>query len=90
MADDLAAHLGHHLTADHETKVGRRRGSGAATLRSAELENASKQAGNIPPDADQRRRLIAEGTGIPAGRLQYIGELLDIRSTHRGVEQAPS
>ena len=54
----------------------------------AELERVSKQAGNIPHDADQRRRLIADGARIPVERLQYIGELLDIPPEHRGWERA--
>ena len=54
----------------------------------AELERVSKQGGNIPHDADQRRRLIAEGAGIPVERLPYIGELLDIPPEHRGWERA--
>jgi uncharacterized protein YPO0396 len=86
--DDLAVQLG-HLSADHEIKVGEKARLGAAIpALKAELENASKQAGNIPRDADQRRRLIAEGAGIPVERLQYIGELLDIPIEHRGWERA--
>jgi uncharacterized protein YPO0396 len=54
----------------------------------AELDRVSKQAGNIPRDADQRRRLIADGVRIPVERLHYIGELLDIPPEHRGWERA--
>jgi uncharacterized protein YPO0396 len=48
----------------------------------------SKQVGNIPHDADQLRRRIADGAKVPVRRLHYIGELLDIPPEHRGWEQA--
>jgi uncharacterized protein YPO0396 len=87
-AAELAADLG-RLAHEHETQVGEKIRLGAAIPPlKAELEGVSNQAGNIPRDADQRRRLIAEGTGIPVERLQYIGELLDIPLEHRGWERA--
>ena len=60
----------------------------AITDLKAELERVLKQSGNIPHDADQRRRLIAEGARIPVERLRYIGELLDIPPEHHGWERA--
>ncbi len=60
----------------------------AITDLKAELERVLKQPGNIPHDADQRRRLIAEGAQIPVERLRYIGELLDIPPEHHGWERA--
>ena len=87
-AAQLSADLD-RLTGEHETQVGEKARTGAAIPQlKAELDSLAGQAGNIPPDADLRRRLIAEGTGIPAGRLQYIGELLDIPLEHRGWERA--
>ena len=83
-ADDLG-----QLSQDHEKKVGEKmRLAAAIPLLKAELDRVSKQAGNIPHDADQRRRLIADGVRIPVERLHYIGELLDIPPEHRGWERA--
>jgi uncharacterized protein YPO0396 len=77
------------LSEGYEAQAGERaRLAAAITALKAELEQVLRQAGNIPHDADQRRRLIAEGARIPAGRLQYIGELLDIPPGHRGWERA--
>jgi uncharacterized protein YPO0396 len=88
LATQLAGDLD-RLTSEHEAQVGEKARAGAAIPPlKAELDSLVDQAGNIPPDADQRRRLIAEGTGNPAGRLQYIGELLDIPLEHRGWERA--
>lgn len=53
-----------------------------------ERDRVSKQPGNIPHDADQRRQHIAEGAGVPVDRLHYIGELLEIPPEHRGWEHA--
>ncbi len=77
------------LSEEYEAQVGERARLGTAiTELKAELEQVLKQAGNIPYDADQRRRLIAEGARIPVERLQYIGELLDIPPEYRGWERA--
>ena len=77
------------LSEEYETQAGEKQRLGAVIpqLR-AELERVSKQAGNIPHDADRRRRLIADGAKIPIERLLYIGELLDIPPEHRGWERA--
>jgi uncharacterized protein YPO0396 len=77
------------LSKDYEFAAGERArlGEEAARLRS-EIDRLSKQHGNIPPDADDWRRLIADGAGVPAERLQFIGELLDIPPEHHGWEQA--
>ena len=77
------------LSQDHETKAGEKTRLAAAIPQlKAELDRVSKQAGNIPRDADQRRRFIADGARILVERLQYIGELLDIPPEHRGWERA--
>jgi len=77
------------LSEDYEAQAGEKARLGAAiTELKAELERVLKQTGNIPYDADQRRRLIAEGAGIPVEQLQYIGELLDIPPEHHGWERA--
>jgi uncharacterized protein YPO0396 len=77
------------LSEKYEGQVGERARLGAVISElKAELERVLKQAGNIPYDADQRRRLIAEGARIPVERLQYIGELLDIPPEHCGWERA--
>ncbi len=84
----LAAHHD-QLSEGYEAQAGEKaRLAAAFTGLKAELEQVLKQAGNIPHDADQRRRLIAEGARIPAGRLQYIGELLDIPPEHLGWGRA--
>lgn len=77
------------LVQAHETQVGeKQRLATAIPLLNAELQRVSKQAGNIPHDADQLRRRIADGAKVPVRRLQYIGELLDIPPEHRGWERA--
>ena len=77
------------LSQDYENQAGeKQRLAAAIPPLKAELERVSKQAGNIPHDADQRRQRIADGARIPAERLQYIGELLDIPPEHRGWERA--
>ncbi len=87
-AAGFAAHL-RQLSQEYETQAGEKvRLAGAIPQLAAELERVSKQAGNIPHDADQRRRLIAEGASIPVERLQYIGEMLEIPPEHRGWERA--
>jgi len=87
-AAELAGHLG-KLSHQYETQAGEKTRLGQAIPQlKAELERVAKQPGNIPRDADQRRRLIADGARIPAERLQYIGELLDIPPEHRGWERA--
>ena len=59
-ADDLG-----QLSQDHEKKVGEKMRLAAANLQlKAELDRVSKRRGNIPHDADQRRRLIANGVRI--------------------------
>jgi uncharacterized protein YPO0396 len=84
----LAVHL-EKSSEGYESQAGvkSRLGADITELR-AELERVLKQPGNIPHDADQRRRLIAEGARIPVERLRYIGELLDIPPEHRGWERA--
>ena len=87
-AAELAGQLG-QLSEEYETQAGEKRRLGTAIPQlKAELDRVSKQAGNIPGDADQRRRRIADGAGIPAERLRYIGELLEIPPEHRGWERA--
>jgi uncharacterized protein YPO0396 len=77
------------LTETYEAHAGERARVGTAvTATRAELDRVSGQQGNIPPEADQRRRLIAAGAGVPAARLQYAGELMDIPARHRGWERA--
>lgn len=87
-ASELADGLD-RLSQEYEAEAGEksRLGKVIPQLR-AELERVSKQAGNIPPDADKRRRLIADGAKVPVERLQYIGELFDIPPQHRGWERA--
>ena len=91
LTQQAAEHAGHldQLSQKYETQAGEKTQLGAAIPQlKAELERVSKQVGNIPRDADQRRRLIADGARIPVQRLQYIGELLDIPPEHRGWERA--
>jgi uncharacterized protein YPO0396 len=88
LAAQLEGDLG-DLVQEHEAQVGeKRRLAAAIPPLNAELQRVSKQAGNIPHDADQLRRRIADGAKVPVGRLHYIGELLDIPPEHRGWERA--
>ncbi|HJY58067.1 MAG TPA: ATP-binding protein, partial [Streptosporangiaceae bacterium] len=91
LAQQAAEHADHRdqLSQNHETQAGEKTRLGTAIPQlTAELERVSKQAGNIPHEADQRRQLIADGARIAVGRLQYIGELLDIPPEHCGWERA--
>jgi len=77
------------LSHDYESQAGEKQRLGEAIVQlTAEIGRVSKQDGNIPLDADKRRRLIADGVRIPVERLQYIGELLDIPPEHHGWERA--
>jgi uncharacterized protein YPO0396 len=77
------------LSEEHEKLVGEKSRLAEKILElKEELERALKQTGNIPLDADRRRRDIAEGARIPVGRLQYIGELLEIPPEHHSWERA--
>jgi uncharacterized protein YPO0396 len=90
MAAELASQRD-QLSGEYEKQAGEKARLAADILElKRELERALKQTGNIPHDADQRRRSIAEGVGIPIERLQYIGELLEIPPEHHGWEQAIS
>jgi uncharacterized protein YPO0396 len=85
---EFGGHLG-QLSQEHEGKAGEKARLGEAIIQlKRELDRVSKQVGNIPHDADQHRRLIADGVRIPIGRLQYIGELLEIPPEHHGWERA--
>jgi uncharacterized protein YPO0396 len=87
-AAEHAEELG-RLSNDYESQAGEKKRLGEAIIRlKKEYERVSKQDGNIPPEADNRRRLIAEGVRIPVERLRYIGELLDIPPEHLGWERA--
>lgn len=77
------------LSNNYESQAGEKKRLGEAIVQlKNEYERVSKQDGNIPLDADKRRRLIAEGVRIPVERLQYIGELLEIPPEHLGWERA--
>ena len=77
------------LSQDYENKAGeKQRLATAIPPLKTELGRVSQQAGNIPHEADQLRQRIADGAKVPAGRLRYIGELLDIPAEHRGWERA--
>jgi uncharacterized protein YPO0396 len=77
------------LSQDYESQAGEKKRLGEAIVKlKEEIHRVSKQDGNIPLDADKRRRHIADGVRIPVGRLQYIGELLDILPEHHGWERA--
>jgi uncharacterized protein YPO0396 len=87
-AAQLEGDLG-ELSQEYETQAGeKQRLATDIPKRNAELERLSKQAGNIPHDADLLRQRIADGAEILAERLHYIGELLDIPPEHRGWERA--
>lgn len=45
-------------------------------------------ASNIPPFAHTLRERIIDGTGVPADRLAYVGELIEIRPAKREWEAA--
>jgi len=84
----LAADL-ERLSAGYEAQAGEKARLGAVIAeQEAELGRVLNQAGNIPYEADQRRRLIAQGARVPVERLLYIGELLEIPPEHREWEKA--
>ncbi len=84
LEDDLG-----NLSQDYENKAGeKQRLATTIPLLKTELRRVSQQVGNIPHEADQLRQRIADGAKVPAGRLRYIGELLDIPPEHRGWERA--
>jgi uncharacterized protein YPO0396 len=77
------------LSGEYESQAGeKQRLATVIPQLKAELERVSKQAGNISHEADQLRRCIEDGANVPAGRLKYVGELLDIPPEHRGWERA--
>ena len=78
-----------HLKEDQEAKIGEKRRLAALAIeqRSA-LKHAEQTRSNIPPQDDARRQAIAEGCGIPASRLPFVGELLDILPPFQGWEKA--
>ena len=91
LTQQAAEHAGERdrLAQEYESQAGEKTRLGEAIVElKKEFDRASKQDGNIPPDADKRRRLIADGARIPVERLQYIGELLDIPPEHHGWERA--
>lgn len=73
----------------YEAAVGRQRQiAEQITEKKADVKDAIDRGGNIPPAADGIRRRIAEASGVPAGQLMYVGELLDIPPGSRKWEHA--
>jgi uncharacterized protein YPO0396 len=54
----------------------------------AEASEAAKAKDNVDPAAKVVRERIARGSGVPAQRLPYVGELLDIEPEFRRWEAA--
>lgn len=54
----------------------------------AEANEAAKATDNVDPAAKIIRERIARGSGVPAQRLPYVGELLDIKPEFRRWEAA--
>lgn len=53
-----------------------------------EFNAASSATDNLDPRARAVRETIARGSGVPANRLKYVGELLDIKPEYRGWQEA--
>ena len=51
--------------------------------RQREKESFERRRSNVPDDAVERRRRIADGTGVPVSRLPYAGELFEVAPEHR-------
>lgn len=54
----------------------------------AEASEAAKVKDNVDPAAKVVRERIARGSGVPAQRLPYVGELLEIKPEFRRWEKA--
>ncbi|WP_410652337.1 ATP-binding protein [Amycolatopsis sp. cmx-4-54] len=53
-----------------------------------EIEQLKQRRGNIPEEAEGMRNRIARATRLPADRLPYLGELLQLKPEHRRWEHA--
>lgn len=85
---DLEAQLP-GLTAAYESAVGERaRLGGQVAQRRNQVRQVIDSGSNIPEHALNRREFIAKGAGVPAGRLTYVGELLEIPAEHRRWQKA--
>ncbi|MGN6426396.1 MAG: ATP-binding protein [Leifsonia sp.] len=54
----------------------------------AQKRSFEQRRSNVPADADERRRRIADGTGIPAEELPYVGELFEVAPGRRDWTRA--
>ncbi|ROS62628.1 uncharacterized protein YPO0396 [Frigoribacterium sp. PhB160] len=52
--------------------------------RQRQKESFERRRSNVPDEAVERRRRIADGTGVPAARLPYAGELMEVGPEHGG------
>lgn len=96
-ADELEALRGRAASLAVEEKAARRehdelRGELAARIaetrravgeRQRQKESFERRRSNVPDEAVERRRRIADGTGVPVSRLPYAGELMEVAPEHR-------
>jgi len=96
-ADELEALHGRASSLAAEEKTARRehdelRGELAARIsetrravgdRQRQKESFERRRSNVPDEAVERRRRIADGTGVPVSRLPYAGELMEVAPEHR-------
>ncbi|KPG79865.1 ATP-binding protein [Frigoribacterium sp. RIT-PI-h] len=82
-ADDAAARA---ATADARSDLAARLGETKRALAALEKQKRSfePRRSNVPDDAIERRRRIAEGAGVPVSSLPYAGELFEVAPEHTG------
>jgi uncharacterized protein YPO0396 len=81
-AEEAAARREHdELRGDLAARIAETRRS--VGERQREKESFERRRSNVPDDAVERRRRIADGTGVPVARLPYAGELFEVATEHR-------
>ncbi|KAB1654310.1 hypothetical protein F8O01_13835 [Pseudoclavibacter chungangensis] len=60
----------------------------ALAERERQRDSFRHRRSNVPDEAIERRRRIAEGTGIPVAELPYAGELFEVDPEHRDWTRA--
>lgn len=60
----------------------------AIAAAAAEKRSYEQRSSNVPAEADERRRRIAAGVGLPAASLPYAGELFEVAPGRRDWSRA--
>ncbi|GAB2969757.1 ATP-binding protein [Frigoribacterium salinisoli] len=56
----------------------------AVAAKQREKQSFEQRRSNVPDEAVERRRRIAEGAGVPLADLPYAGELFEVAPEHQG------